>query len=39
MDVNTRVDNFAAVIASHGNEAIIEKTTSERSRDDEKSRR
>jgi hypothetical protein len=26
MDVNRAVDNFAAVIASHGNEAIIEKT-------------
>lgn len=39
MDVNTQVDNFDAVIASHGNEAIIEKATSERSRDDEKSRR
>jgi hypothetical protein len=35
MDVNTRVDHFTAVIASHGHEAIIKKTTSERSRDDE----
>jgi hypothetical protein len=25
MDVNTPVDNFNAVIARHGNEAIIEK--------------
>jgi hypothetical protein len=39
MDVNTPVDNFDAVIASHGDETILEKATSERSHDDEKSRR
>jgi hypothetical protein len=36
---SSAVDTFDAVIASYDDEAIVEKATSERSRDDEKSRR